>query len=174
MYTREKASPQDNSLLIVCIAIIAGIILGFGVSRIFFTTFTLPDAVMTPDAEKGDTAVIFRFSTPEKNSVVALRNPLDNDRVLIRKVIAVPGDSVELRGRILYINDTATPLPVASGPAHTPEHPQIFSHRDTMAMVKLGTGEFFVMSNTFDHPFDSRYFGPVKKDSIIGTVVYSF
>jgi signal peptidase I len=79
--------------------------------------------------------------------------------VYLKRVVAVGGDTVEIRERKLYVNGTAMPEQYAS-PSRLWR---------TMAARRVNPGEIFVLGDNRDHSEDSRYFGSIPESSVIGS-----
>ena len=108
---------------------------------------------------------------PQRGDVIVFEFPMDADlpfykrRDFIKRVIGVPGDVVEVRNKVVYINNEAVVLPqeVHKGPAFTDD-----VRRDNMSPIKVPQGQFFVMGDNRDRSFDSRFWGFVEKSKIKG------
>jgi signal peptidase I len=132
---------------------------------------------------------VAEWGGPTNGDVVVCLSPKDGIR-LVKRVIGVPGDSVAMRGNRLLVNDRAsvyTPLAPASVPwiqprAHTfhterltakdPGHSIMltrsrFAGRD-FGPVVVPQGHYLVMGDNRDNSFDSRGFGFVPRESILG------
>ncbi|MBI4311703.1 MAG: signal peptidase I [Chloroflexi bacterium] len=107
------------------------------------------------DAETGDSKYLFH--PPQRGEVVVFRYPLDPSRDFVKRVIAVPGDSVEIRDGNLYVNAELVKEPYVGNVA-----------RSSMRRIVLAADEYFVMGDNRPHSNDSRAWGPVKITDIIG------
>lgn len=113
--------------------------------------------------------LVYHIGHPQRSDVVVLHDPsigLDKKPLLVKRVVAVPGDTVEIRDRKLYVNG----------------EPQNESYTDTaiedgdMRPIQMGVDEYFVMGDNrhAGESKDSRIFGSVKKEDIIGRVEFVF
>ncbi|MGG6312579.1 signal peptidase I [Paenibacillus macerans] len=113
--------------------------------------------------------LVYRFGHPSRGEVVVLKDPsVDADRkpFLVKRVVAVPGDRVEVRDRSLYINGRPQDEPYTDAAIEDGDMPE----------MTLGAGEFFVMGDNrhAGRSKDSRYFGSVKEDLIVGRAEFVF
>ncbi len=107
----------------------------------------------------------YRFHTPERGQVVVLRYPNDEKQYFIKRVIGLPGETVEISGGQVKIYNNAHP----NGDL-LDEKMYLDQDTGTTRTVTLKSDEYFVMGDNRGASLDSRYFGPVKKDLIIGRV----
>jgi signal peptidase I len=132
---------------------------------------------------------VARWSDPQAGDIAVFSSPQDGTR-LIKRVIGVPGDTIEMRNEVLVINGTPLRYQVVDADAikdevyedaqpvlaieHGPDqsHPVMaLPSRDAMrsfAAIKLQAGQYFMMGDSRDNSFDSRYFGPVDREQIVG------
>jgi signal peptidase I len=133
--------------------------------------------------------VLARLSDPQRGDVITFSSPKDGTR-LIKRLIALPGDRVEMRNEVLYINGKAAEYdhaqkleePLGNGeniPAlRLTENFNEFSHRmqilqgmqqhSTFGPLKVPEGMYLMLGDNRDNSADSRYFGFVPRKLIIG------
>lgn len=159
----------------------------------------VPTGSMTPTILEGDRIVVdklaydlrvpftyvrlARWGAPRRGDVVVLYEPGNGQR-LVKRVVGLPGDVVALRGDVLYLNGKAQRYSrpeVAGGNVLISEyfegrphalklHPWLPARRD-FGPVRVPAGDYFVMGDNRDLSFDSRYFGPVPAQRIVGRAV---
>lgn len=106
---------------------------------------------------------------PARGEVVVFESPKKPEVDYIKRVIGLPGETVEIRDKKLYIDGVQfdEPYAVFSDDKVIPASEQ---PRDNMAPVKLADGMYFMLGDNRDGSYDSRYFGPVSGDGIKGVV----
>lgn len=117
--------------------------------------FKLLDAPRIP----GTSLRLPRLRTPRRGSLVSFLAPGTHASVYLKRVVATSGDMVEFRGGRLYING------VEEIEAYAPRSTRI----PDVAPRRLGPGELFVLGDNRDHSEDSRDFGPISTDAVVGT-----
>jgi signal peptidase I len=112
-----------------------------------------------------------RFDTYKRGDIVVFRPPAATATAstpYIKRVIGVPGDTVEVRDDgLVYINDVANHEPYLYGdePGGVPQATTVSLEQ---ASWSIGEGEFFLMGDHRSDSADSRVFGAVAADQIIG------
>ena len=108
--------------------------------------------------------VSYRFHGPQRFDVVVLKLPSQGDELLIKRVVGLPGETVEIRDGQVYINGDPLAEPFingATGPGRN-EH------------VIVPPLHVFVLGDNRDHSNDSRSFGPVPIENIVGRAWVSY
>jgi len=167
MYRNNK---DDMPLIFKCIMTSAGLTAGALIIHLVLLIMPVNTSAMMPALNKGEHILINRLSSPAKGDIAVYSSPAEEGRLLISRVIGTEYDTVELKERIIYINNEPLIMPSSKGAENL--LPMKFSFRDNMPPVKLQRGEYFMLSDNFNYAFDSRSFGPVKSGNITGRVIY--
>lgn len=116
-----------------------------------------PTARLLPwlDAEPG--AAWEPFGGPRRGDVVVFTYPNDPSQVFVKRVIGVPGDRVRLEEGVVYLNGEALDESYVEFGAH-----------ETLAEIAVGDGEYFVLGDNRPGSSDSRAWGTVPRENIIG------
>jgi signal peptidase I len=108
---------------------------------------------------------VYRFGPIERGDVVVFWYPLDRSKSFIKRVVGLPGETVELRAGRLYIDgkeskESYVPAEFLDGSSYGP--------------VLVPPDSYFVMGDHRDSSNDSRVFGPVPARSIYGKAVFAY
>lgn len=127
------------------------------------TIFRISGVSMAPSFEDGQFILVDRLSyivsTPQRGDVVVLQFPGDpTRRKFIKRVIALPGETVKIENNLVFVNDQV--LDETYLPALLPTFPNL--------QRVLRSDEVFVMGDNRPNSNDSRFFGPVPKRNLIG------
>ena len=182
------------------IRLVLALILVFSVTRSIIADWsTVPSGSMTPTLIEGDRVLVnklaydlkipfttrhlLQWSDPRRGDVIVCFEPGTGLR-LVKRVIGIPGDTIELRDNILVLNHVPAQYsaasveqgghialvesPAKSGLPHSIlETPTLRAIR-SFAPVTVPAGKYFLMGDNRDDSLDSRYFGFVDRSQIIG------
>lgn len=103
---------------------------------------------------------------PQRGDIVVFHYPDVSTEDYIKRIIGLPGDVVEIRGTLVYINgELLEELYI-----HEPCLPQ----NCEPLIWRLDTRQYFVMGDNRNHSSDSRAFGPILREYLIGKVVLRY
>lgn len=105
------------------------------------------------------------MSEPRPNDIVVLKDPRDN--VLdVKRIIAMPQQSICISGGKVYVDGKLLHQPYL-----LPKTPTYADDRSGNELICIGQNEFFVMGDNRNNSDDSRVFGAVRRQDILGKVV---
>lgn len=130
--------------------------------------FIVSGTSMMPSYKPRDYLVVdewsYRSRGPSRGEAIIFRYPLDPALVFIKRVIALPGESVKIEGDHVTVSGTDGGLRVAIDmPLHGGERAK--------SMMTLHDDEYFVLGDNGGESADSRTWGPLRRDFIIGRAV---
>ncbi len=114
---------------------------------------------MLPTIQDGDLLTIEEIPAAQLQRGDLIVFKIDEKRQYLKRLIGLPGETVEIRDGKVYINGKVLDEPYIKGPAEGNSPPLI-----------LGSDRYFVLGDNRPNSSDSRAFGPIKGESILGRV----
>ncbi|MCR4305692.1 MAG: signal peptidase I [Candidatus Daviesbacteria bacterium] len=129
---------------------------------------------MVPTFHTGDylitEKVSYRFREPKLGEIVVVKNPRDKSQDFIKRIIAVPGDTIKISNNSVVLNGET--LNEKYLPAGRPTPAGAFLNEGNE--IKVATDQYFVIGDNREHSSDSREWGPVTKKEIIGRALFRY
>lgn len=163
--TAPEKQTSVLSLVVTGVLVLAAV---FGIRMYMAKPFIVSGVSMYPTFDSWHYLIIDELTynfirEPERGEVVVLRYPADPSRYFIKRVIGLPGETVELAGTSTYISNSQSGR-FALGEGYVPTSE---TKIDDMT-VALGPTEYFVMGDNRAESADSRFFGPLERHYIVG------
>ncbi len=192
-FTKENLKAELKELVETVVFVIVALII---IRFFIFEPRIIPSASMHPNLIEKDRLIIERFSrfysSPQRGDIVVFYPPNEpiregfgnlmarltglfcKDIAYIKRVIGTPGDTVEVKKEAdetfgVYINGVKLDEPYIQSPYESPECTE-----KMYCNITLEDNEYFMMGDNRGNSFDSRYWGPVTKDRIIGINKFRF
>ena len=152
----------------VVVIVAAAFAIALLVQWLLVKPFTIHQVSMQPTLMEGDRILInrltYHFRDPRSGDVVVFDSPINESEDLVKRVVAVEGDEVAIQDGSLFVNGVAQEEPYLLE--------QDFQGEEGETVVPAG--HLFVLGDNRNNSGDSRIFGPIPADSIIGTgfVIY--
>jgi signal peptidase I len=105
----------------------------------------------------------YMFGSPQRGDVIVFHPPISPSEEYIKRVIAVPGDTIALTDTAVFVNQVQLKEPYVN-PADTGPN----ENGQVIPPTKLGPGEYWVMGDNRGDSIDSRSFGAVPRQNIVG------
>jgi len=132
-----------------------------------FQSFIVVENCMEPGFQEGErllvNKVVYYFHEPEMGDVIILHPPTDSKAIYIKRIIALPGDSVEVKMGAVYVNGSKLDEPYIKEP---PTY--------TFYEAIIPENEYFVLGDNRNIANDSHKGWTVPRQNIIGKVWLSF
>ncbi len=123
---------------------------------------------MVPNFHDGDYIITnklaVRFESLQRGEVIILKNPRNTDVVFIKRIIGFPGDKIKITDGRFYVNEQVLDEPYL--PSGTQTYGGAFLHDGEEILIP--DNQYFVSGDNRSGSSDSRDWGPVQKDLIIG------
>ncbi|AMM91910.1 signal peptidase I [Peribacillus simplex] len=143
--------------------------------QFLFTPVTVKGKSMEPTYENDDRIVVTKIGKPERFDMVVFNAP-DADAKYIKRVIGLPGDSIEMKDDMLFINgiEYTEPYLKTKKEEIPPEEnlTENFTLNDLLGKSKVPVGHLFVMGDNRRKSWDGRRFGFISEESLVGKVEF--
>lgn len=128
--------------------------------------FIVSGSSMFPTFESGDYLIVdevsYRFEEPQRGDVIVFRYPLDPSKFFIKRIVGLPGETVEIKNSQVLIEKTPSAQKVVL------DEPYIDVKTSSIDPVKLKETEYFVLGDNREASSDSRVWGVLDQKFIIG------
>jgi len=129
---------------------------------------------MVPTFKNGDyiltSKIAYKFRSYQRGDVVVFKSPKNPDIDYIKRIIGLPGDRIVFKGSEVYVNNILINENYISSPNNLWETGYAKENEE----IIVSDNNIFVMGDNRPHSSDSRDFGPVEINSIIGNVFYRY
>jgi signal peptidase I len=170
--TEREAPPQPyrarfKSVLFDVLETLLLTIVLYAALSTFIGRYKVLSVSMEPTLYEGEYLLISKQTHKiwplERGNVVVFHYPRDFKKNYIKRIIGLPGEKIELRDGKLYVNSEFTPEPWV-----------VDQTQGTFGQWSLGEDEYFVMGDNRNNSSDSRAWGPVKSQYIIGKALFCY
>lgn len=168
----EAASPLSKGkkdtralrwIIEVVVIVAAAFVLALLIQQFIVKPYVIPSPSMEPTLVEGDRVLVnrlsYHFREPERGDIIVFRPPgYEDSEPFIKRVVAVGGDTVSVHNGALWINGEAQDEP------YVKEYPIL----DDYPEITVAPGYVWAMGDNRNNSGDSRVFGPVSEEAIIG------
>ena len=166
--SRKKEQKKSSGFLNLLVFIMIGIALAFIVRSYFFQLADIKGTSMEPTIWDGNRIVIskiaYSMGPVQRGDIALLHAPSRMDDYFIKRVIALPGDHIEIKEGQVYLNDELL------------SEPYLREHTKTLGNINTIVPEdcYFVMGDNREASYDSRFdtLGFIARDEVIGKAIY--
>ena len=159
----EQRKRSGLGLLVeIIVIVVAAFVIAMLVQAFIVKPFTIHQISMQPTLLEGDRILLSRltyhFRDPKPGDIIVFHSPVVKGEDLVKRIVAVGGDRVAIKDGVLYVNGVAQ------------EEPYLFERpfRGDMPELSVPEGKVFVLGDNRNNSGDSRFFGPIDEDLIIG------
>jgi signal peptidase I len=164
-------------------AILLAIVIAFFIRTFVIQAYKIPSGSMKPTLLIGDHILVSKFNygiklpfirstlipvgTPKRGDIVVFIYPEDRSKDFIKRLVGLPGDTVEVRDKQILLN--GQPWKETHG-VHSDSLiiPGAVQPRDNLGPVRVPEGSLFVMGDNRDESYDSRFWGFVDMKDVLG------
>jgi signal peptidase I len=136
-----------------------------------FQPFFVKGQSMEPNFENGDYLIVdelsYRIRPPERGEVIVFKYPEDTSQRYIKRIIGLPGETIEIKDGKITIYEKNSKVETLDESGYLPSY--ITTSDDLQ--ITLADNQYFVLGDNRQVSYDSRRWGPVPKQDIIGRAV---
>jgi len=148
--------------------IVVALALALLIRKYIVQTSYVFSASMVPTMEISDRVfvnkMIYRFTTPKRGEIILFKSPYGDNKEFVKRLIGLPGETVQLRAGVVYINDKPLMLPGI----HVLQDDAFFGPE------VVPPNAYFVLGDNRANSADSRIWGYVPKSDLIGKATFAF
>ena len=141
----------------------------FFVSHFFLQTVQVVGASMVPTLHDSDRYFLNRWAyflhPPRHSDIVVVKDPTDGAFV-VKRIVATPGESIYFKHGEVYVNGSKLKEPYLAYGTRT-----LTGEKVSEALVLCGRDQYFLLGDNRGNSFDSRYYGPVRRQNILGAII---
>ncbi|MFC1770786.1 signal peptidase I [Candidatus Margulisiibacteriota bacterium] len=173
----KKKSFSLYILVDIVETVLVALILALIIRKYVIQTSIVPTGSMIPTMEINDrlfvNKFIYRFKQPERGDIVVFKSPYQDGKDYVKRCIGLPGDKLEIKRGQVYIDNEQLILPgvkillvTADGNAN-----ELYKY---YGPVTIPEASFFMMGDNRGNSLDSRVWGYVPKEDLLGKAVFTF
>ncbi len=164
------------SLIEIVEVVVVALAAVFLVRTFLFQPFMVSGASMEANFSNGDYILVdeltYRIREPQRGEVVVFRYPKDESTYFIKRILGLPGETIEIANHQVVVYNTQNPNGEVIHEGYIPMGTPILSCTTPQGSLNekfvLRANEYFVMGDNRQASFDSRCWGAVRGDEIIG------
>jgi signal peptidase I len=169
---RERKPLWREYLETAVIALVAAVLLRiFVVSAYKVNSSSMADSLLEGDYIFVNKLAYEYGSEPKVGDIIVFKYPNNPVKQYIKRIVALPGQTVQIADKVLYVNGEIAPIPTHSKHIDSRIIPGDLSFRDNFDEYIVPPDEYFVMGDNRDDSRDSRFWGCVPRENILGKAV---
>jgi len=166
----SKGGAILSSILETAQVVVVSLVIVFLVRTYLIQPFLVKGASMEPTFQDGNYLIIdeisYRINAPQRGDVIVFKYPKDPKQYFIKRVIGLPNERLEIKNQKLTVFNAQNPNGMTIDETYLPAG-DITKGDET---IQLKSNEYFVLGDNRPASSDSRYWGPVAQDLIVGRV----
>ena len=168
---------QKSSIWSAIVDIIETVVVAAAIFVVVYLFLLQPHQVkgasMEPNFHDGEyiltDKISYRFGDPKRGDVIVFKSPTNQDVDFIKRIIALPGEKIEIKTRNIVIYNSENPRGFILPESYEVKDPiSGGSYLREGKVVEVPSDNYIVFGDNRTHSFDSREWGPLPKNSIIG------
>lgn len=161
----ESGTKKENTIWEFIKVVVISVAIVLPIRTYVAQPFIVSGPSMEPNFHDGEYLIVdelsYAFRAPERGEVIVFRYPLNPSEFFIKRIIGLPGDDVEINNGAVKINGARI------SEAYLPAGLQT----EQNTKIKLAKDQYFVLGDNRTRSSDSRYWGTLPKEKIMGRVL---
>lgn len=167
MESEKQTSRTAAAIRELLETIVLTLVTYFLVRTFVFETYRVVGQSMEPTLEQDQRLIVsklrYRLHEPQRGDIVVFNDPQDPSRNLIKRIIGLPGEVLRIEQGQVYINESLI------------DEPYIRSYTSySQPPTAIPAGQYFVMGDNRNNSSDSRSWGTLPRQDIVGTASFSY
>lgn len=168
MQAEEQTGSRSKSIVREFIeTIVLTLLIYFLVRTFLFENYRVLGHSMDPTLENDQFLVVnklgYRLHEPERGDIIVFRDPRTDERKLIKRVVGLPGEMLEIKDGQVYVNDYLLDEPYVANPG-----------RYSQSATPIPEEEYFVLGDNRNNSSDSHNWGTLSRQEIVGQAWISY
>lgn len=164
----DRTEKKENFGFEMLKIIVLAIIIVTPIRMFIAQPFVVSGASMDTTFANGQYLIIdqlsYHFNAPERGDVIVFRFPLEPSKFFIKRIIGLPNDTVILQGKVVIIINEANPEGIVLNESYlSPD-----KINDNSSSITLSADEYFIMGDNRKESSDSRSWGTLDREFIVG------
>ncbi len=151
--------------------VIIAVIIVLPIRYFIFQPFIVKGESMVPNLQSGDYLIVdqisYRIGSPQRGDVIVLKYPLDASQRYIKRIIGLPGETVEIKNGEIIISENTKNF-ILSEKKYLPN----LLNTDGNLSTTLLDNQYFVLGDNRQFSYDSRMWGILPKKDIVGRAIF--
>jgi len=177
-YSKKERRPPSKVKIYLEVAILA-LLIAFLLRTYVVQAFRIPSGSMEDALYAGDFVLVYKLAyqlgeEPKPGDVVVFRYPLNPSKTYIKRLIAIPGQTVQIADKLLSVNERPVVDPLTVKHKDDRVLPVALSMRDNFGPIQVPPDQYFVLGDNRDDSQDSRVWGFVGKENLLGKALFVY
>ena len=170
MSMREEKLDLKKEIISYIKIIVITVLVVLGCKQFLFAPIKVQGASMYPTYEDKDIIIVSKISKIERFDQIVFQSPTE-DELYIKRVIGLPGDTVEMKDDVLYVNGKAYEENYVNRETEDPNQLRItenFTLEELQGQTTVPEDTYFVLGDNRLKSYDSRHYGFISFDAVYG------
>jgi signal peptidase I len=177
-FSRKVHKPPGKLKIYLEVGVLA-LLIAFLLRTYVVQAFRIPSGSMEDALYAGDFVLVYKLAyqlgeEPKPEEVVVFRYPLNPSKTYIKRIVALPGQTVQIIDKQVYINNQPWVNPLTVKHKDNQVFPAALSNRDNFGPFQVPPDQYFVLGDNRDDSQDSRVWGFVEKEHLVGKALFVY